>query len=107
MAPPPKVQWAPIVALPATPTQPAMALWRPTRTLCAIWIKHGVFQGAPVNTGVGANLDVVANAYGAQLFNLDPLAAMLRETKSVRTNDHASVHDAPRANGTVFAHGNA
>ena len=32
-APPPTVQCAPIVALPATPTQPAMAVWAPIWTL--------------------------------------------------------------------------
>jgi hypothetical protein len=77
------VQWRPMRALPATPTQPAMALCAPMCTLWPIWIRlssltpssmHGVVERAPVDAGVGADLDVVADAHAPELLDLLPAA---------------------------------
>ena len=62
MAPPPKVQLAPMVALPATPTQPAIAVLRPTRTLWPIWIRLSSFtpSSSTVSSSAPRSMQVLA-----------------------------------------------
>ena len=84
---------APMVALPATPTQPAMAVCAPMRTLWPIWIRLSSFtpssitvssQRAAVDAGVGADLHVVADAHRAQLLDLDPAPRRWARSRSRR-----------------------
>jgi hypothetical protein len=98
MAPPPAVQWRPMRALPATPTQPAIALCAPMCTLWPIWIRlssltpssmHGVVERATVDAGVGADLDVVADAHRAELLDLLPAALGRREAEAVGPDHRA------------------
>ena len=106
-APPPIVQCAPMVALPATPAQPAIAVCLPMRTLWPIWIRLSSFtpssitvscQRAAVDAGVGADLDVVADAHRAQLLDLFPARpACGREAEAVGADHHAGMQDAALA----------
>ena len=63
---------------------------------------HGVVERAAIDAGVGADLDVVADADCAQLFDLDPGPLMGREAKSVRPDHHTRVHDATLAQRASF-----
>src|SRR6185312_7182298 len=49
-------------------------------------LDHGVLDGPAVDGGVGADLDVGANAYGARLRHLDPTASLLGEAEAVTPN---------------------
>ena len=89
IAPPPAVQWRPMRALPATPTQPAKARVRADVHVVAdlhqvveldAVFDHGVVERAAVDAGVGADLDVVADTHRAELLDLDP--APLRSARS-------------------------
>ena len=71
-AAPPIVQWRPMWVLPATPVQPAIAVCAPMRSCAPTWIWlssftpssiNGVVERAAVDGGVGADLDVVADAH--------------------------------------------
>ena len=110
------VQCAPMVALPATPTQPAIAVCLPMRTLWPIWIRLSSLtpssitvssQRAAVDAGVGADLDVVADAHRAELLDLDPGALVRREAEAVGADHHAGMQQAARADDAVLAHGHA
>ena len=48
-----------------------------------------VLQRAPVNAGVGADLDVIADLNRTQLFNLDPLTIMRGKAKTISAYHHA------------------
>ncbi len=83
---PPIMQRAPIRALPATPTQPAMmrvlADAHVVRDLDQVVeldavADHGVVERAAVDRRVGADLDVVADDDAAGLRDLDPAAGLL------------------------------
>ena len=62
---------------------------------------HGVVQRTAVDTGVGTNFHIVADAHTAQLLNLDPLPLILCKTKAIGSNDSARMHDATLADGAV------
>ena len=66
---------------------------------------HRVLQRAPVNAGVGANFDIVANAHCSQLFDFFPSTGIGRKTESIGTDHHTRVQDATRSHDAVFAHG--
>jgi hypothetical protein len=92
-------------ALPATPTQPAKGAVRADVHVVAdlhqvveldAVFEHGVFQRATVDAGVGADLDVVADAHGAELFDLFPAALRVGEAEAVGADDRAAVHEAAR-----------
>src|SRR5574344_2003126 len=53
----------------------------------------GIVQCSPVDTGVGTDLHVVADAHGAQLGDLEPLTSLRRKTETVRTNDNPGVQN--------------
>ena len=81
------------VPLPATPTQPAIAVCAPMCTLCAdldqvveldAVLDHGVVERAAVDAGVGADLDVVADAHRAELLDLLPAALRAARSRSRR-----------------------
>ena len=85
---------------------------RRSRTLCAIWIRLSSLtpspitvssQRAAVDAGVGADLDVVADAHRAQLLDLLPAALGGREAEAVGADDRAAVQDAARADAAALA----
>ena len=98
--------------LPAMPTQAAIAVCAPTRTLCAICTRLSSLtpcsitvssQRAAVDAGVGADLDVVADAHRAELLDLLPAALVGREAEAVGTDDRAAMQDAARADAAALA----
>ena len=56
----------------------------------------GVIQRAAVDAAVGADLDVVADPHRADLGNLDPAPAVLRDAEAVGADDGAGMDDGPR-----------
>ena len=52
-------------------------------------LDNSVLQCAPVDAGVGADFDVIANLDRTQLFNLDPLTIMRGEAKTISADNHA------------------
>jgi hypothetical protein len=92
------VQWRPMRALPATPTQPAIAVCAPMWHVVAdldqvveldAVLDHGVVERAAVDAGVGADLDVVADAHRAELLDLDPAPLVGREAEAVGADHRA------------------
>ena len=65
---------------------------------------HRVAQRTTIDAGVGANFNVVTYANSAQLFYLDPVTFVRRETKPVRTNDHATMDQAAGTNTATIPH---
>ena len=63
-----------------------------------------VVQGAPVNTGVSTNFDVIADAYRAQLLDLFPTTTVRRKTEPISAYHNAGMKQAALANMTVFRH---
>src|SRR5690625_5749221 len=55
-------------------------------------VQLGVFNGAAVDGGVGADFTVVANDHGAHLRHLDPAPPVHGQPKAVGANDHAGVY---------------
>src|SRR5574337_13616 len=68
---------------------------------------HGVVERAAIDAGVGADLDVVADAHRAELFDLLPAravaAARAREAEAVGAYHHPAVDDAARADAATLA----
>ncbi len=65
---------------------------------------HRVAQSTPVNAGVRANFNVIANAHRAELFDFFPDTRVRGETKTVCTNNHAWVQQTTLAERAAFAH---
>src|SRR6185503_4244979 len=68
-------------------------------------LDHGVLERAAVDAGVGADLDVVADAHRAELLDL-LVAQAIRlahgcEAKAVGTDYRPAVHDAPGADAAA------
>ena len=114
IAAPPKVQRLPMFALPATPTQPAIAVCLPIWQLWPIWIwlssltpsSMTVSAKAPRSIGgVRADLDVVADDDAAGLRNLDPDAGLAGEAEAVAADDRTRMHDAARADDALAMEG--
>jgi len=59
---------------------------------------HGVINRSAVNCGVRTNLAIITNANGTCLRNLDPLAAIACEPKSIRTDDCTRMDNDARSN---------
>lgn len=68
---------------------------------------HRIEQGATVNAGVGADFHVVTDAYRAEVLDLDPLCAVLRKAKPIRTEHHPGVDEATAAEHATFPHAHA
>ena len=64
-------------------------------------LDHGVVERAAVDGGVGADLDVVADAHRAHLRDLHPAARVGRHAEAVGADHHARVQDAAVADGAV------
>src|SRR5512134_2160913 len=56
-------------------------------------LDYGVVQCPAVDSGVGADLDVVADAYAADLGDLDPAVLLARDAEAVRSDHHSGVND--------------
>ena len=68
---------------------------------------YRILQRTAVDTGVGANLHIVANLHGTKLFNFFPCVTVRRKTETIGPDDYASVHNAALTHHTMLAHGNA
>jgi hypothetical protein len=68
---------------------------------------HRVVQRAPVNTGVGTNLHIIANAHSPKLFNFFPNTVMWRKAKAIGTNHYAGMDQTAHSQDTVFGYGDA
>ena len=53
-----------------------------------------VTECTAVNAGVGANFDIIADTYAAELFDFFPTALGRREAKSIRTDHGPRMHNA-------------
>jgi hypothetical protein len=63
-----------------------------------------VLQGATVYACIGANLDVIADAHGAELLDFFPLARIRGKTKAIRPNHHARMNQATLPQSAPLAH---
>ena len=70
-------------------------------------LDDGIVQRTTVDAGIGADLNIVANAHRAELLDFFPGTGVGGETKSVGTNDHAGVQETAVTDAAVFAHGHA
>src|SRR5688500_10762234 len=55
-------------------------------------LDHRVVERAAVDRGVGADLDVVADAHAADLRDLDPAALVGRDAEAVGADDRPGMH---------------
>ena len=69
-------------------------------------LDHGVIQRAAVNAGIGANLDIIADAHPTQLLNFFPAPGMRRKAKAISSNDNAGVKNAAFTHQAAFAQSN-
>src|ERR687895_983440 len=58
-------------------------------------LDHRIVERAAIDRGVGADLDVVADAHAADLRNLHPPAALGRDAEAVGADHRAGVHHDP------------
>src|SRR5262249_54731507 len=71
-------------------------------------LDHRIVERAAVDGGVGADLDVVADAHHADLGNLDPAPGLvLRAAEPVGADHRAGMHDDPLAEGAAVIHHHA
>src|SRR5262245_36240670 len=63
-------------------------------------LDHGVVERAAVDRGIGADLDVVADAHRADLRNLHPAAFLAGDAEAVGADDDPGVHHHAFAQGT-------
>src|SRR5215469_12818754 len=68
---------------------------------------HGVVDGTAIDGGVGADLDIGADAYRADLRHFHPRATLGRKTETVAADHHARVQHAARADLHAPAKGHA
>ncbi len=54
---------------------------------------NGIVECSAINRGVRADLDVIANDHGADLFHLDPCSAIQRKAETIGTDDRARLND--------------
>jgi hypothetical protein len=112
MAPPPAVQWRPIFALPAMPTQPAMALCAPMCTLWPIWIRLSSLtpSSSTVSSSAPRSMQVLAPISTSSPMRTAPSCSILtqralagREAEAVGADDRATVQDAARTHHAGIA----
>ena len=63
---------------------------------------HRVLQGTAVYACVGANFDIVTNAYGTELLDFFPALTVGCKAEAIGTNHHARMQDAARTYGAIF-----
>ena len=116
IAAPPIRQLRPMRVDPAMPTQPAIAVCAPMTQLCPIWIWLSSLTSssmtvssmrAAVDRRVGADLDVVADDHAADLRDLAPASALVRDAEAVGADDRAAVDERARADDAVRVDGDA
>lgn len=66
--------------------------------------QHSVLQCAPVNAGVGADFNIIADPHRTELLDLDPSASMRRKAETVSANDRARMNDAALAHPAAISH---
>src|SRR5271165_1160537 len=54
---------------------------------------HGIAQCSAVDSGIGADVDIVADHYAASLRNLDVDPVFLRKAEAVRTDYRPGMHN--------------
>ena len=64
-----------------------------------------VFQGPPVNTGIGTDFHIIATAHRTQLLNFFPLALVHGNTKPVSPHHNTGMQNTTRPHGTPFGEG--
>src|SRR5690348_4477646 len=69
--------------------------------------EHRIVDRAAIDRGVGADLDVVADAYGADLRNLDPAALFLGDAEAVGADHGTGMDDDARADRATGIHHHA
>ena len=72
-----------------------------------IALDDSVVNGAPVNTGVRPDLDAVADGDGAELRDLDPLAALVGVAEAVRADYRAGLEQAVRSDPDIVVNADA
>src|SRR5262249_40678386 len=71
-------------------------------------LDHRIVERAAVDGGVGADLDVVADAHHAYLGDLDPAPGLvLRAAEPVGADHRAGMHDDPLPEGAAVIHHHA
>ena len=65
-------------------------------------LDHRVLQSTTVDTGVGADFDIISDAYRAKLLYLLPATLVRRKAKAIGAYDRARVNDAARADRASF-----
>src|SRR3954463_2086654 len=65
------------------------------------FLDHGVVESAAVDGGVGADLDVVADAHRADLRDLHPAPTVVGDAEAVGADHHAGMHDDALAEGAA------
>ncbi len=58
--------------------------------------QYRVVQRTPIDTGIGAKLNIVANTHRPHLRNLDPVRTVCGKAKSVRTQHHTRMQHSTR-----------
>ena len=100
-------------ALPAMPTQPAIAVCAPIRQLWPIWIWLSSLTSSSITVSSIAPRSIVVLApistsapidHAADLRDLEPAAALLRHAEAVGADDRAAVDDRARADRRVRAY---
>jgi hypothetical protein len=105
-AAPPILQLLPMRVLPATPTQPAIAVWRPIRQLWPIWIWLSSFTSSSMTVSSSAPRSIVvlapistsaADHDPADLRDLEPAPCLFCHPEAIGTDHHTRMQDAARA----------
>src|SRR5262249_24011271 len=58
-------------------------------------VDHGVIDGAAIDGGIGANLDIIADHDRADLRHLEPARALASESKAIGADHDPRVHEHP------------
>lgn len=66
-----------------------------------------VFEGTAIDAGIGPDLDIVADADGTELFDLDPRTFVRGQPEAVGANHHARVQQTAGADGAALRHRDA
>ena len=65
-------------------------------------LNHSVIQRPAVNAGIGANFNVVTNAYTTELLDLDPAPGLIRKAKAISADHYAWMNQATLAQLTAI-----
>ena len=68
-------------------------------------LDDGVLQGAAVDGGIGADLNVIADTHRTQLGDFHPAGLVTRDAEAIRTYDRTGVQQAALTQGHALAEG--